>query len=52
MEFLKARLIGFVLFYGGGGGLATPMACGSSQARDQICATAATQVTSVTTPDP
>ena len=32
--------------------LAVPVACGSSWARDQTLATAATQATVVTTPDP
>ena len=31
---------------------AAPMACGSSQVRDQTCAIAATQATAATTPDP
>ena len=32
--------------------LATTMACGSSQARDRTCTTAATPAAAVTTPDP
>ena len=32
--------------------LAAPVACGGSWARDQTCATAATQAAAVTTPDP
>ena len=32
--------------------LAVPEACGSSQARDQTCATAVTQAAEATTPDP
>lgn len=39
------------LFYWGGGG-ATPTACKSFKARDRTCATAVTQATAVTVPDP
>ena len=45
VKFLKSTLVFIYLF------LATPMTCGSSWARDQTLARAATQTATVTMPD-